>query len=486
MIEQYVICINNIKNGTVSLGKSSKFEEDVIIYSHEYAEHVVIQECGSRHLDITYIQDNIELIKSSPTFPSGLYILKTKNGAKIYEKIIKDHVRNCNIKKSIVWDYKFNKKPVISCLMDDNTFPTSNFYGYGVQKLINDTYKIHIKDTFKGTFYDYDNIKVMYETGNCTDFFMKNPNDYNKYNNNDIIYYINHNDESFIVELVKCTVHISETIQEPIFNLITDITYNKISLDTSNVKRKVVNNVSTVKTDHGSVFSQLTDMFKNLDTGDFNNNFKPSMLKKKKPITPKLSSVTNNITSLNVPLDIINQTYFINKHKLNGAALLNDTLNGIISCSDEITNLTLSQIISLYEFYDKHLYKYKNVTSSQIDDNKKKDDIILNIYYNNKDIFKNFLNTINMDVPDVIEKQQVHYWANIFRHCSKNIDYINLTINDVICLYNSYTYKFDLYFMENNIFIPGNLRELYEWDEIDDFLKSNLINNFIMALKYVL
>ena len=286
MIDQYILYINNLKTNNIQFGKSSKHEEDAINFVYEKAIDIIKSDSGERHMEFAIqSENNFDNIHHDNKYPSGLYIKKNKHSIEIYEKKIKEPTSIHNILKSVVWDYKFINKPAIKYVIENNTFPQSNLYGFVISKT--DTkYKILVKDTFKGTLFNYDDIKVLYEF-NCDGFYMSKPNNINNHNNGDTIYYLNHGEESFIVELVKGIISVKQIEQNVEFNLVTIIGYNKVTIDlpyTSNTKKQSTiknNNNMPIKPNHGAVFGQLSDVFKKYDIDSCTEQFRPSMLRKK-------------------------------------------------------------------------------------------------------------------------------------------------------------------------------------------------------------
>ena len=229
MIDQYILYVNNLETNSVVFGKSSKHEEDTLNFIYEKATEIIRIHNGEKHLQLISEIDDFDNIQYNNKYPSGLYIKKYKHFVEIYEKKIKEPTFVYNMSKSVVWDYKFTNKPSIKNIVDVDKFPTSNLYGFVVSK--QDTkYKLLVKDTFKGTIYNYDDVRTMYEfVGDG--FHMTKPENFAQYVNGNIIYYINHEEESFIVELVKGVINVKQVEQHIDFKLVNIIGYNKITID---------------------------------------------------------------------------------------------------------------------------------------------------------------------------------------------------------------------------------------------------------------
>jgi len=409
MIDQYVLYVNNLKTNTVEFGKTSKHEEDAINFIYEKAIDIVKSDSGERHLQFSnQIKEfnEFDIIKNNDKYPSGLYIKQNKHQIEIYEKKIKEPTFIYNMSKTVVWDYKFINKPSIKYVIENDKFPASNLYGFVISQT-DIKYKILVKDTFKGTIYNYDDIKSMYEF-NCDGFYMSRPDQFTQYYNGNIIYYINHEEESFIVELVKGIINVKEVDQCVDFNLVSIIGYNKITIDlpfTLNNKKNQSNQLTNgklsdqlsnklnstlkiTKSDHGNVFNQLGDVFKKYDIDSCTEQFRPSMLRQKKiadakPKTKIIEKIIEKIVEKDIielvelgsfRIGILAKLYFeyINDIEHDMIETLdNPSINKYITSLDDILNLNLSDIINLYKLVSERLSKIIKDKNIELDNNNK-------------------------------------------------------------------------------------------------------------------
>jgi hypothetical protein len=550
MLDQYIIHINNINSKKIELGKSTKHQEDAISFVHETAHDIIRKENGKKHLD--YIlklgilnEQEFNNIKTDTEYPSGLYIKVVGHFIELYEKKINQPKIIHTINKSVVWDYKFTNKPLIKYIVEDDKFPTSNLYGF-VISTNNEKHKIIVKDTFKGTIYNYDAVKTLYDF-TCDKFYMTKQNNITQHNNNDIIYYINHEEESFIIELVKGVINTNISEQYADFNLVAIIGYNKITIElpyvsNSNNKKKTDNikpNITIIKTDHGAVFGQLSDIFKQYDIDDKTEQFKPSMLKKKLKIE-QITTITNNfadnivekiiekditesIEFKNISIGILSRLYFEHIDNIEKNIIStneNPLINKYITSLNDIINLNLSEIIEVYKLLSDRLSSiinkndiidnYNTTKTEKSNSNKKiikkkfkkpsrnafallhndSNKELFELYKKNKNIIDDFLlkhsyNTWPLETLDNMNQYENNYWARVINFAIKNIDIKNITIQEIAILYAKFKTSFDDYFCKNNIILINNFHEMLEWNELtyDDI---HYINNiFVKALKHV-
>ena len=547
MINQYVLYINNLKTNTTTFGKSSRHEEDAICFVQEQATNMVKADSGERHLQATLhiSTQDFDTIKDDNKYPSGLYIKQYKHYAEIYEKKIKEPTFTCTITKSVVYDYKFINRPSIKCTIDTDRFPVSNLYGFVVSKNGNKC-KLYVKDTFRGTIYNYDDVKLVHEFV-CEEFYMSKPDQIIQHNNNDVIYYVNHDDESFIVELVKGIVSVKQVDQCTEFNLVTVIGYDKIAVELPYSLNKSSNNntnnssaskaatLKVTKSDHGSVFSQLGDIFKKYDVDNDTEQFRPSMLLKKKE-TPKPAEqptiviekiVEKDVTQLvelsSIKINTLTKLYFEYIHDIEHNMIQtedNPSIKKYITSLNDILNLNLSDMIALYKLASERLpkiIKMKNIDLSvkpePVVECKKKlikkkfkkptrcntnsnqssitvDDELFSIYSHNKEDINNFLINNNYDVSALdnivfMNQYDINYWSRVLNFALKNVDIKYITVQEISKLYSKYRGSFDKYFDNNNIVVINNFQELLEWNELgyDDI--CYLTDIFLVAIKYV-
>lgn len=496
MIDQYVLYINDLETNNVMFGKSSKHEEDALNFIYEKATEIVKTYNGEKHLDLISQITNFDDIQCNNKYPSGLYIKKYKHHIEIYEKTIKEPTFVFNITKSVVCDYKFINKPSIKNIIESDKFPTSNLYGFVVSK--QDTkYKLLIKDTFKGTIYNYDDVKILYEFI-CDGFHMSKPDQLVHYNNNDTIYYINHDEESFIVELVKGIINVKQIEQQVDFKIVNIIGYNKITVDlpyisNNNITNKNKSNNNNNKTnqsilakqqksDYGAVSSQLCDIFKKYDIDSCTEQFKPSMFKKKKKeelpskVVEKIVEkiVEKNVVDLielsAIRIGTLTKLYFEYINDIEDNMMDSQvSIKKYATSLNDILDLNLSELINVYKITSERLSKIIKEKNIIITDTNNNEPIIEDIPDKKKIIKKKFKK------PTKILNNKLNHKNNII------IDTNLINNNELLNIYKNNKHIFDIFLIENkyNISPLDNIADMNQmdinyWSRVFNFALKNI------------